>query len=63
MMCNQYLSCRGNSGRMLWNLDAKACLLLARLEISAVEPQAVNYTPINPKIKLSEINCDLRGLM
>lgn len=42
-----------------WNLDARACLLLAHLDPAAVDPQAVNYAPGFLKGQLQSITGDL----
>jgi len=45
-----------------WNLDAKAFLLLANLEIGAVDSQAVNYSPELLQEQLCNIYVDLKRL-
>jgi len=44
-----------------WNLDAKACLLLADLDPAAVDPQAVNYSPEFLRGQLQAINSDTKS--
>ena len=42
-----------------WSLDARALLLLADLDISHVDPQAINYTPDYLQVQLQTITSDL----
>jgi tetratricopeptide (TPR) repeat protein len=45
-----------------WNLDARALLLLANLDLAAVDPQAVNYTSDTLQKQLQFINEDLERI-
>lgn len=46
----------------LWELDARALLMLAGLRASLVDPQAVNYTDDFLRSQLNQINLDLEVL-
>ena len=45
-----------------WSLDARAFLLLADLDPTQLDPQAVNYTPDYLQVQLQAITSDLKRI-
>ncbi|MBP8656349.1 MAG: hypothetical protein KBI43_07935, partial [Kiritimatiellae bacterium] len=45
-----------------WNLDAKALLLLADMDLAQVDPQAVNYDQGKLRVQSWQIHADMEAL-